>query len=260
MKIAIVGMGSMGGALAAGLVRAGRSDLVAVVRPGTDRTPLEEAGFRVVTSVTEADADVIVVATKPHDAVAAVAPLAAVDFRGLIISVAAGIPLAAFEAAVGEVAVIRAMPNTPALVGAGITAVAAGRSAEARHLRTATELLQSVGAVVEVDEADLDAVTAVSGSGPAYVFLLAEALEQAAVQQGIRPEIAQRLAMHTIHGAGLLLVESGAEPAELRRRVTSPGGTTEAAVGVLEGAGWRSVLADAVEAATERSRQLGDSD
>ncbi len=251
----------MGGALAAGLVRAGHSDLVAVVRPGTDAAPLEGVGFRVVTSVTDAtDADVIVVATKPPDAVAAVAPLAATDFRGLVLSVAAGIPLGAFEAAVGGVAVIRAMPNTPALVGAGITAVAAGRHAEAHHLLTATELLQSVGAVVEVAEADIDAITAVSGSGPAYVFLLAEALEQAAVRQGLRPEVAQRLAIHTVHGAGLLLVESGAEPAELRGRVTSPGGTTEAALGVLENAGWRSILGDAVEAATVRSRQLGGSD
>ena len=153
--------------------------------------------------------------------------------------------------------VIRAMPNTPALVGAGVTAISGGSHVTKADLDWADELLSSVGTVVRVTERHLDAVTGVSGSGPAYIFLVAEALIEAGVTAGLSRETSRVLATETILGAGRMLVESGQSPEELRAQVTSPGGTTAAAIRALEARAVRSAFVEAVMAAVERSRSVG---
>jgi len=152
---------------------------------------------------------------------------------------------------------VRAMPNTPALVGAGAAAIAAGAAAGPDDQAWAESILEAVGTVVQVPEAALDAVTGLSGSGPAYVFLLAEALVEAGVLNGLSRDVSVQLASQTLLGAGRLLVESGQTAAELRANVTSPGGTTAAGLRVLEQRAVRAAVLDAVTAATERSRELG---
>jgi pyrroline-5-carboxylate reductase len=202
-------------------------------------------------------ADGAVLAVKPAGAEPACLALAATETSRWL-SIMAGVPLARLESWAGtDVAVVRAMPNTAALVGAGMAAVSPGARAGEADLAWAEEVLGAVGQVVRVPEAELDAVTGVSGSGPAYVFLLAEALAGAGVAAGLSPAVSHRLAAATVVGAGRLLAETGAEPEALRAQVTSPGGTTEAALSVFEAGGLRRLVADAVAAAAERSRQLG---
>jgi pyrroline-5-carboxylate reductase len=174
-----------------------------------------------------------------------------------ILSIAAGVRLASMEAVVpAGVAVVRAMPNTPALVGVGAAAIAGGAAAGDDDLVWAESILGAVGTVVRVDERDLDAVTGLSGSGPAYVFLVAEAMIDAGVEQGLPRPVAADLAVQTLRGAAELLA-TGQAPADLRAAVTSPGGTTAAGVRALEDAAVRSAFAAAVAAATARSRELG---
>mgnify|MGYP001458141687 FL=1 len=175
-----------------------------------------------------------------------------------VLSVAAGVPLGRLEVAAGPgVAVVRAMPNTPALVGAGVAALAPGSEADETVLVWAEGILGAVGDVVRVSEAQLDAVTGTSGSGPAYVFLVAEALIEAAVAEGLPRPVAERLVVGTVRGAGMMLAESGQSAGELRAGVTSPGGTTAAGLRALEDRAVRGAFAAAVAAATERSRLLG---
>ncbi|HET8930626.1 MAG TPA: pyrroline-5-carboxylate reductase, partial [Acidimicrobiales bacterium] len=175
-----------------------------------------------------------------------------------IVSIAAGVRTATLEAELPEgCAVIRAMPNTPALAGAGATAIAAGSSASDDDLAWAEELLATVGRVVRVDEGQLDAVTGLSGSGPAYVFLIAEALIEAGVLNGLDRATATTLTGQTLLGAAKLLTEEDADASALRAAVTSPGGTTAAGLAELERAGVRAALLDAVTAATRRATELG---
>jgi len=177
--------------------------------------------------------------------------------RQLVLSIAAGIPSGLIETFfTAHVPVVRVMPNTPALVGAGAAGVAAGRWAKPAHLKTAEQILSTVGLVVRVPEEAMDAVTAVSGSGPAYVFYVAEAMKEAALGLGLPPATADALVRQTILGAGRLLSSSAEEPQELRRRVTSPGGTTEAALGILEDGQLKSLFAKALTRAAERSKEL----
>jgi pyrroline-5-carboxylate reductase len=172
----------------------------------------------------------------------------------------AGVRLARLESWLGpEPAVVRAMPNTPALVGAGVSAVAGGSRAAEGDVAWAEEILGAVGRVVRLDEASLDAATGLSGSGPAYVFLVAEALIAAGVSAGLTAEVSRTLTIETIVGAGRLLVETGEEPEALRAQVTSPGGTTEAGLAALEANGVRKAFEEAVAAATERSRAMSGS-
>jgi pyrroline-5-carboxylate reductase len=176
-----------------------------------------------------------------------------------MLSVAAGVTTAAIEAAIGRpLPVVRAMPNTPALIGAGAAAISPGSAADEADLVWAEEILGAVGTVVRVPEASLDAVTGLSGSGPAYVFLIAEALSDAGVLAGLPRDIAETLAFQTLLGSAQLLMEGNASPAALKAAVTSPGGTTAAGLRELERHGVRAALLDAVMAATERSRALGD--
>ena len=198
-----------------------------------------------------------VLAVKPDDAEAACRAIATARV-GRVLSIAAGVPLARLQEWLGSgVPVVRAMPNTPALVGAGAAAIAPGRDAGEDDLGWAEEILGAVGTVVRVPESLLDAVTGLSGSGPAYVFLVAEALIEAGVLVGLPRPVSRQLAVQTLLGSARLLAESDQGPEALRAAVTSPGGTTAAGLRALEAAAVRSAFLDAVVAATERSRALG---
>ncbi|MEI8315347.1 MAG: pyrroline-5-carboxylate reductase, partial [Verrucomicrobiota bacterium] len=260
--ITFIGAGNMAEAFIRGLlakqVIAPQQIIATDVRP--DRLELLRRQFNILTESDNAaavrQADIVVLAVKPQQMSAALATLSARPAT-LIISIAAGITTDRLERELGgQARVIRVMPNTPALVGAGAAALCAGKFALLEDLQTATAILEAVGIVVPVEEKDLDAVTALSGSGPAYVFLVAEALIQAGISAGLTPAIARRLAIQTVAGAGRLLAESMAEPAELRRQVTSPGGTTEAAVAVLLERQLPGIFREAVAAAAWRSREL----
>jgi pyrroline-5-carboxylate reductase len=174
-----------------------------------------------------------------------------------VISLAAGVTTDSYESRIGAVPVVRAMPNTPALVREGVTGIAAGKYAGEDDLDSAQEVLGAVGSVRVMDELLLDAVTAVSGTGPAYVFLLAEALTEAAMREGLSRDIAEKFVHQTIRGAGHLLTDTSKSASELRYEVTSPGGTTAAAVHVLEERGFRALVEDAVRAAAIRATELG---
>lgn len=175
----------------------------------------------------------------------------------LVISILAGVPLQRLETAFPDHPVIRAMPNTPATVGAGVTALAAGQQVNSQHLEQATTLFRAVGEVVEVPESLMDAVTGLSGSGPGYLAVAIEALIDGGVSVGLSRPVATKLAIQTVLGTAQLLAESGMHPAELKDRVTSPGGTTIAGIAHLEQAGFRAALIGAVRAACDRAKQLG---
>ena len=198
-----------------------------------------------------------VIAVKP-DIVAAVLPVLAAAGVNRVLSIAAGVTVSAMEAGLGsDVAVVRCMPNTPALVGKGAAAIAPGTKATPEDLAWASSILAAVGSVVVVDEADMDAVTGLSGSGPAYVFQLAEALIAAGIAEGLPPEVADALTRQTILGAATLLAQSGEDPASLRTNVTSPGGTTAAGLAVLGKNDFVGLVRKVVGAAATRSRELG---
>jgi pyrroline-5-carboxylate reductase len=201
--------------------------------------------------------DGAVVAVKPDDVESACGAIAAAGCHR-VLSIAAGVTLARLEQALGgDIPVVRAMPNTPALIGAGAAAIAPGSRASDDDLEWAESILSAVGVVVRVPENLLDAVTGLSGSGPAYVFLVAEALIEAGVLAGLPRDVSTTLTNQTLLGAARLLTETGDGPEALRAAVTSPGGTTVAGLRALEQAGVRAALLDAVMAATERSRELG---
>lgn len=259
-RLVIVGGGRMGEALLGGLVAGGWADptelAVAEALPAR-REELAAAHPGVAVVAEPVPADGVVVAVKPGDVPAAVAAAVAAG-AGRVLSIAAGVTLAALEAAAGApVPVVRAMPNTPALVGAGAAAIAGGAHATDDDLAWAEGVLGAVGVVVRVPERLLDAVTGLSGSGPAYVFLVAEALIEAGVLVGLPRDTARTLTVQTLLGSARLLAEGDDGPEALRAAVTSPGGTTAAGLRALERAGTRAALADAVVAATERARQLG---
>jgi pyrroline-5-carboxylate reductase len=249
----------MGAALVGGLVEAGwatASELAIVEPVDARRKELADLFPGVALHDAPVDADGAVIAVKPNDVQAACSALGPSTTR--VLSIAAGVPLARLESWLPSgAAVVRAMPNTPALVGAGAAAIAAGTAAGDADLAWAEEILGAVGVVVRVPEKLLDAVTGLSGSGPAYVFLVAEAMIDAGVLAGLPRETSERLAIQTLVGASRLLAESGDSPEQLRANVTSPGGTTAAGLRVLEERALRAAFLDAVTAATERSRQLG---
>jgi pyrroline-5-carboxylate reductase len=259
----VVGGGKMGEALVTGLLRTGWAapdGLVVVEIDPARRDDLSPRldGVRVVDSPGAAlPADGAVLAVKPADAASACAELHAARVNR-VLSIVAGVTLGSLESWLGgEAVVVRAMPNTPALVGAGAAAIAGGKLVGSEDLEWAQGVLEAVGTVVTVSEPALDAVTGLSGSGPAYVFLVAEALIDAGVLVGLTRPVAKQLAVQTLLGSARLLTETGGEPADLRAAVTSPGGTTAAGLRALEAAGVRSALLEAVSAATQRSRELG---
>ncbi len=258
-QLVIVGGGRMGEALLGGLLAAGRPPAgLAVVEPVPGRQQVLEARFPGVTvSAGPLEGDGVVLAVKPGHAAAAASAAGQAGCRRLL-SIAAGVTTATLEAALPEgTPVVRAMPNTPALVGAGAAAVAGGRAATEADLGWAEEVLGAVGVVVRVAEPLLDAVTGLSGSGPAYVFLMVEALIDAGVLVGLPRDVASTLAVQTLLGSARLLAEGAEGPEALRAAVTSPGGTTAAGLAVLEDRAVRAAFLAAVQAATERSQALG---
>lgn len=262
-KLAIVGAGMMGEALARGLFTSGWTpdDLVlADIR--SDR--LDEIGeaLGVATSGDSADAcgqaAGVLLAVKPQDAGVALDQISASVGSAGLVSIVAGMTTAAIEDHLGHgSSVVRAMPNTPARVGKGVTALTTGSHATKATRDLAEAVFSAVGPVVWLDESMLDAVTALSGSGPAYVFYLAEAMVDAAIDLGLPKDVAETLAFATIEGAGVMLNGLGEQPSTLRQQVTSPGGTTAAAVEVLESRQARQIIGDALRAAAARSKELG---
>jgi pyrroline-5-carboxylate reductase len=264
--IAFLGAGNMAEALIKGLLRAGTARPESLLATGRRPERLEELrrtyGVRTTLDNLEAvrEADVVVLSVKPQVLDKVLVQVASVvDPRKLVISVAAGVPIAAMERRLGAGArIIRTMPNTPSLVGAGACALSRGEHASEEDLAVATRIFQSVGITTEVDESLLDAVTGLSGSGPAYIFLIIEALSDAGVKVGLPRYTAQKLAAQTVLGSAQLLIETGTHPGQLKDQVTSPGGTAIAGLHTLEAGGLRTTLINAVEAATRRARELGE--
>jgi pyrroline-5-carboxylate reductase len=258
-RLLVVGGGNMGAALVGGLLAAGWSaaDLAVTEVVAARRAELSDQfpGVHVGPEVVPARAAVI--AVKPPDVAAAVRAAAAAGCTP-IVSIAAGVGLTALQEAAGAAAVVRAMPNVAALVGHGAAAIAAGSTASEEDLAFAEEVLASVGSVVRVGEAQLDAVTGLTGSGPAYLFLIAEALIDAGVLAGLARPTAEALVRQLFTGSAALLSEPGADPARLRAMVTSPAGTTAAGLRVLEARAVRAAMLDAVAAAVARSTALGN--
>jgi len=259
-KLVVVGGGRMGSALLAGLISGGWAPAgdLAVSEPDEDqrqRLTGDHPGLLVAEGPVAADAAVL--AVKPDVAEAVARTLSAVGISR-VLSIVAGLSTARLEAALQPGAVVvRSMPNTPALIGAGVSGMSGGSAATAADLDWAEGILGTVGTVVRLPERHLDAVTGLSGSGPAYVFLVAEALIDAGVTAGLSREVSRRLVVGTVLGSARMMAETGDDPAALRAAVTSPGGTTAAAVRTLEFKAVRSAFIEAVAAATERSRQLG---
>jgi pyrroline-5-carboxylate reductase len=263
--LTVLGGGNMGRALIGGMLRRGtRPEHITVGESVEAARDALSADFGVQCTADNAAAveraSIVVVAVKPQVAGAVLAPLQPFlqRSRPVVISIAAGIRLAALETWCGaDVPVVRAMPNRPALVGAGATGLFAPASVSSAQREVAERVMQAVGEVIWVTaEDDLDVVTALSGSGPAYFFLLAELLTQGAIDLGLEPAAARRLAIATLHGAGQLAHAGDGDLARMRAEVTSKGGTTEAAVKAFEAADLRGIVARALEAATRRGREL----
>ena len=264
-KATFIGGGNMGGALIRGLITRGLpADRISVGEASQARriALADELGVHVSADNREIvdGADIVVLAVKPQDLANTVRPLAAAFARRppLVLSIAAGIRVAAIAGWCGPgVAVVRAMPNRPALNGAGATAIFAPPELSAAHRKLAEEVLAAVGTTVWVpDEDSIDVVTALSGSGPAYFFLLAELMTDAAVKLGLPRDSAQELAIQTLFGSGRMARDSDGDLARLRAEVTSRGGTTEAAVRSFDAANLRGIVAAALEAATLRGREM----
>ncbi|MCX5746086.1 MAG: pyrroline-5-carboxylate reductase [Proteobacteria bacterium] len=265
-SISFIGAGNMAEALIRGLIRGGHvgADRVFASSPRAERQAELRAGYGIVCTGDNKDiasrASIVVLATKPQIMEKVLREIGDhVRPHTLVISVAAGVDCATLESHLhGEgVRVVRAMPNTPALVGAGATAISAGKAATQDDLAIATALFDAVGITVTLDEIHLDAVTGLSGSGPAYIFLILEALADAGVKVGLARRIAQRLAAQTVMGSAKMLLETDEHPGKLKDMVTSPGGTAIAGLHTLEEGGLRTTLINAVETATKRARELG---
>lgn len=267
--IAILGAGSMGGAVLSGLVASGAAAGGVTVTNRTAEKAAPLADLAGVTSIALADtpsgntdaaaaADVVLVGVKPAMVPDLLREIAPVLRPGtIVVSLAAGVTIETFAGILGrDVAVVRSMPNTPAVVGKAVTGIAAGPAASADDMAVIRALFETCGVVVEVSEEQIDPLSTISGSGPAYVFLLIEELTRAAVGQGFAEDQARLMAEQTFIGAAALLDASGEDPAELRRRVTSPKGTTERAIAVLQEAHLADLFARATGAALARAREL----
>jgi pyrroline-5-carboxylate reductase len=261
--IAILGAGKMGEALISGLLRAGRSPsgVAAVVRRAERGQQLSETYGISVLSADEAakTAETLVVAVKPQDMSVLLDQIAPhVPADRLIISVAAGIPTSVIERRLGmDIPVVRVMSNTPVLVDEAMSVISAGRHAGEQHLRRAEDLLRPVGMVLRIPESQQDAATALSGSGPAYLYFLVEAMVDAGILLGIPRATALEMVTQAVYGAATMLRDSGEHPVILREAVTSPGGTTISAIRELERHSVRAAFLAAIEAARDRAAELG---
>jgi len=264
MKLGFLGCGKMATALVGGVVQAGvcsaDSILVNDCFPAAAEALAQKNGVTVMAdgAALAGAVDALVLCVKPADALAALRTLGEALAGKLVVSIVAGLSLARLEDAAGpSVRVVRVMPNTPALIHKGAAAFATGTTATAEDAALVAKIFSAVGQAAQVKEALLDAVTGLSGSGPAYVYLMIEALSDGGVLMGLPRDLALQLAAQTVAGAAEMVLQTGLHPAVLKDQVTSPGGTTIAGLEELEGAAVRSALLSAVRAATERSRQLG---
>jgi pyrroline-5-carboxylate reductase len=262
-RIAVLGAGKIGEALISGLLSSGWRTTADIVATARRQERVDELGERHGIVVTRsngeaaAGAALVVIAVKPQDIEGLLSELkGAVAPDQTVISIAAAIPTALIERQLDGVPVVRAMPNTPAAVHEGMAGIAPGSHAEAQHMAEAEEVLSHLGRVVRVEESYMDAVTAVSGSGPAYFALLSEAMIEAGILLGLGRDVSTQLVIQTMLGTAKLLRDQEMHPVELRERVTSPGGTTIRAVRELEQAGVRAAFLNAIQAAMERSREL----
>ncbi len=265
--IGFIGAGNMGRSMAGGLLKSGwdqKKLILADPSPEQRQAVGNSLGLTVYADNNEvaARADVLVLATKPQQLRAVCEGLAPTVMRKkpLIVSIAAGVRIANIERWLGgHLPIVRVMPNTPALVNSGASGLFANPQVSDEQRDLAESILRTVGVAIWLTSEDqLDAVTGVSGSGPAYFFLAMEALEQAAIEQGLDAATARLLAVETAFGAAKMALEGGTDPAELRRNVTSPGGTTERAIAKLQDGGFERLFKQAVAAATARSRELAD--
>jgi len=266
-KICIIGTGNMGAALVSGLTGSGSSSpkkiICTDVRESTLKAIEEKYGVQTTTSNLEAvkQSDIVIYAVKPQIMAAVIKEtVEKLDMSKLIISIAAGVPMAALESCLNkELRLIRVMPNIAAAVKEAATAVAAGKNASEEDVEIAMSIFDSIGKTVFIKENYLmDAITGLSGSGPAYIFLIVEAMADAGVKVGLSRQEAIFLSAQTVLGAAKMLIETKEHPGQLRDRVTSPGGTAIAGLATLEKGGLRTTLINAVEVATNRSRELGE--
>ncbi len=260
--LGLIGYGNMGSAILNGLVEAGtirRSAIHVFDIDNGKRDKAVKAGYTVHGSIVgmAKSADTVILAVKPKDIETVASELSQIDTVGLVISIAAGIPIVQIESAVGEKPVIRVMPNTPCMVGTGAVVLARGTFAGDQHIEQATAIMGVTGTVTELSEEEMDAVTGLSGSGPAYVAVFIDALADGGVKMGLPRPTAQMLAAQTVYGTAKLMVDRNIHPATLKEMVTSPGGTTIAGLAALEDGGFRATIMDAVEAAARRSKELG---
>jgi len=264
-RVGFVGVGNMAEALIRGLITVHVAEAGQILGsdPREERRGEMSARYGIATLGDNCEvarqADILILAVKPQVMARVLDEIQPhVKPSALVISVAAGIPTGVIEAHLPRVRVVRTMPNTPALVGAGATAVAAGGHATAADLEATKRIFDSVGMTVVLEESQMDAVTGLSGSGPAYMFLIIEALADAGVKVGLSRYNAQALAAQTVLGSAKLLIETNEHPGRLKDMVTSPGGTAIAGLHTLEAGGLRTTLMNAVEVATNRSRELGE--
>jgi pyrroline-5-carboxylate reductase len=264
MRVAVIGTGKIGELVLSGLLRAGwqASELLVTARRAErGRELAERYGVRVVDNLTAvAEADVLAIAVKPQDAGALLEEIGPkVPAGKLIVSLCAGLPTAFFAARLPEgTPVIRVMTNTPALVDQAMTAISAGPHASGEHLAVAEQMFKPLGSTIRVPESQQDAVTALSGSGPAYFYLLVEAMIDAGILLGLPRQVAHELIVQTAIGSAVMLRDSGEHPVKLREAVTSPAGTTISAIRELENHGVRAALLAALEAARDRAKEIAD--
>ena len=264
-SIGMIGAGKMASVLARGWINAGLAPASNIAAFDIDSAALQRASREIgITAANSnrnvcAGKEIIVIATKPAAVVGALLEVAEVLRAGqLVVSIAAGVTLAQIEGALPEgVAAIRVMPSTPCLVGAGASAYSRGHGATAEQAEIVGRLFRAVGTAVELPESQMDAVTGLSGSGPAYIFIIIEALADGGVRAGLDRATALQLAAQTVLGSAKLVLETGEHPARLKDQVASPAGTTIAGIGVLESRGVRGALMDAVAAGAARSAELG---
>ncbi len=271
LRIAFIGTGSMGSAVLDGLLAAGhpKALISATTRTEAKAKALRDRGISALAGETSpdanalmaGDADLIVLGVKPYQIVDVLTELKGeIGKNAVVISMAAGIQLATMAAVLDDNPnIIRTMPNTPALVGKGVTGLAAAASASQDAVDAAKALFEAVGSVVVIPETKIDALSAVSGSGPAWVYYIIEQWEQVAIAQGFSEEDSKLLVRQTLAGSVELLASTGEEPAELRRKVTSPGGTTERIIATLEQADLQGIFAQSLNAAVARAREIANS-
>jgi pyrroline-5-carboxylate reductase len=265
MVIGFIGAGRMASAIIRGLIDAGTCRPEEIIATDIDDAVLDllssNTGVRCVGSVKEliSQCETIMLCVKPGDASVVLSEVGALPGSKLLISIAAGVRLSHLEEMAPECRIIRVMPNTPALVHKGAAAFSLGQKATESDADLVQSIFTAVGTAFRTEEKNLDAVTGLSGSGPAYVFLIIDALADGGVMQGLPRSLALQLAAQTVAGAAEMILQTGEHPGQLKDNVASPGGTTMAGLAILEAAAVRSALIESVAAATERSRELGDS-